>query len=230
MYKKKKDIWSLIFIIILFVVFSFLFTFIIKAKNDDIEYSKKIELCIQLGGMFFTSFALILTYNSLRNEKEQKHISNMPYLILNDIDFAIEKISNEKQQLDFDFSIVNKGNGIANRIKIIIKTSKDKKMLFNKEYAKLDVLDNNMATLLANIRDELNKLNKDNHCSYSPYFNEMITDEFYIRDYSNENEYKSLIIEILYYDIYGKKYKGIFNAKLDDDFDLVDYEEKLIEY
>ena len=154
----------------------------------------------------------------------------MPYLILNDIDFAIEKISNEKQQLDFDFSIVNKGNGIANRIKIIIKTSKDKKMLFNKEYAKLDVLDNNMATLLANIRDELNKLNKDNHYSYSPYFNEMITDEFYIRDYSNENEYKSLIIEILYYDIYGKKYKGIFNAKLDDDFDLVDYEEKLIEY
>lgn len=92
MYKKKKDIWSFIFIIVLFIVFSLLFLFVINADKEYIDYSKKIELCIQLGGMFFTSFALILTYNSLRNEKEQKHLANMPYLILNDIDFAVEKL------------------------------------------------------------------------------------------------------------------------------------------
>ena len=85
MYKKKKDILSFIFIGVLFIVFALLFLFVINANKDYIDYGKKIELCIQLGGMFFTSFALILTYNSLRNEKEQKHLANKPYLILYDI-------------------------------------------------------------------------------------------------------------------------------------------------
>lgn len=231
MYKKKKDIWSFIFIIVLFIVFSLLFLFVINADKEYIDYSKKIELCIQLGGMFFTSFALILTYNSLRNEKEQKHLANMPYLILNDIDFAVKKIDKENEQLDFDFSIINRGNGIANRINITIKKEKNNEVLFNKDYAKLDVLDNNnIAPLLASIRDELNKMSEKSNYSYGPYFDETLYDEFYINDYSDVNEYRSLIIEIEYYDIYGKKYKGIFKAKLDSDYDLSDYEEKLIEY
>ena len=177
MYKKKKDIWSFIFIIVLFIVFSLLFLFVINADKEYIDYSKKIELCIQLGGMFFTSFALILTYNSLRNEKEQKHLANMPYLILNDIDFAVEKIDKENEQLDFDFSIINRGNGIANRINITIKKEKNNEVLFNKDYAKLDVLDNNnIAPLLASIRDELNKMSEKSNYSYGPYFDETLYD------------------------------------------------------
>ncbi len=231
MYKKKKDIWSFIFIIVLFIVFSLLFLFVINANKDYIDYGKKIELCIQLGGMFFTSFALILTYNSLRNEKEQKHLANKPYLILNDIDFAVKKIDKENEQLDFDFSIINRGNGIANKINIIIKKYEDNEIIFNKDYAKLDVLDNNnIAPLLASIRDELNKMNKENNYLYSPYFDETLSDEFYIKNPSNINHYKNLVIEIIYYDIYGKKYKGIFKSTLDDYFDLKDYDEKLIEY
>lgn len=231
MYKKKKNILSLIFIIILFIVFTLLFLLVISAKEDCIEFNKKVELCIQLGGMFFTSFALILTYNSLRNEKEQKHLANMPYLIINDIDFTVEKISKERKQLDFDFSIINRGNGIANRIKIVIKKQVDNEELFNKNYTKLDVLDNNnIASLLASIRDELNGLNEKSHYSYSHFFDETLTDEFYVEDYLNENDYKDLIIEITYYNIYGKKYKGIFIAKLDENYDLNEYKEELIEY
>ncbi len=231
MYKKKRDIWSYIFIVVLFIVFTLLFLFVINANKDDIDNGKKIELCIQLGGMFFTSFALILTYNSLRNEKEQKHLANMPYLVLNDIDFAVEKIDKNNEQLDFDLSVINRGNGIANKINIIIKKAKDDEIIFNRNYAKLNVLDNkNIAPLLASIRDELNRMSEDSNCSYSPYFDETLNDEFYVENYLDVNEYKNLIIEISYYGIYGKKYKGIFNVNLDDDYDLNSYDEKLIEY
>ena len=180
--------------------------------------------------MFFTSLALILTYNSLRNEKEQKHLTNMPYLILNDIDFCVERIDNKQKQLDFDFSITNRGNGIANRINITIKKKTDNEIIFKNYYEKLDVLDNNIAPLLASIRDELNRISDKSNYSYLPYFGEELSDEFYVKNFLNENEYKSLIIEIVYRDIYGKKYKCIFEVNLDDDFNLNNYEEKIIEY
>ena len=77
MYKVKKNWCNFIFIIILFISFSFLFRFIIC--SEVLEYSKKLELCIELCGMFFTSFALLLTYNSLKNEKDQKH--SLGYLV-----------------------------------------------------------------------------------------------------------------------------------------------------
>ena len=44
MYKKKKDFWSFIFIVALFIVFVLLFLFVINANNDYIDYGKKIEL------------------------------------------------------------------------------------------------------------------------------------------------------------------------------------------
>ncbi|MGN1342817.1 MAG: hypothetical protein ACI4VL_06495 [Bacilli bacterium] len=228
MYKKKKNWWSIIFTIGLFIVFGLLFIFIIISKQ--LEYSKKIELCIETGGMFFTSFALILTYNSLRNEREQKHLVNRPYLLLNDIDFAIEKINEDISQLDFDFSIINRGNGIANRIRIKILKKNNKEVLFNGNYVRLEVADDNIASILANIRDELNNMNRENNYSYSPYFTEMIRDDFYIKNFVDKTEYKNLIVEIVYFDIYGKKYKGTFDVTLDEHFDLKNYKEELREY
>lgn len=228
MYKKSINWLSIIFFILFFTIFGFLFYFIIFSK--ELEYVKKIELCIETGGMFFTSFALILTYNSLKNEKQQKHFANQPYLVLNDIDFAINHINKEKCQLDFDFSIMNKGKGIANRINVKIINKFSGETLFNRDYPKLDIVDNSIAPLLANIRDEINRLNSNKSLSYGPYFNESLSDEFYIDDYKSEDEYKNLIVEIVYYDIYGKKYKGTFDAVLDEEFDLKDYEEELKEY
>ena len=229
MYKKKKDLLSLIFILLLFIVFAFLFYFVIKSDSKFINYSKKIELCIQLGGMLFTSFALIITYNSLRNEREQKHLSVKPYLLINDIDFDIEKIDKDKSQLDFDFSIINKGNGIANRIYIKIFNNSNE-LLFENKYTNLDIANNDTALLLSQIRDELCKINKDSHLSYSPYFNEIISDEFYIQNYNDIINYQKLNVEILYFDIYGKKYKSIFKIELDEDYDLKSYDEIDIEY
>lgn len=236
MYKQRKNIGSIVLIIGLVLIFSGIIFFVLNSENFN--ENKKMELIIQILGMFFTTLALLLTYNSLRAEQKQKHISVRPYLVLEDIDFAIEEPKGKNKQLDFDFIIINKGVGIANRIKIIIKTEKSKEIIFSKEYVRLDVTSSDMEYLLSNIRDDINTikntLNENNNnsgLSWGHYFGNELRDEIYIENYSNVDDYRYLIIEIFYYDIYGKKYKGTFTVELDDeDYDLKSMEEKLDEW
>lgn len=236
MYKKRKNIGSIILILGLVIIFGGIIYFVIDTEifKDD----KKVELIIQILGMFFTTLALLLTYNSLRNEQKQKHISVRPYLILEDIDFAVEHLKDKNKQLDFDFTIANKGIGVANRVKITIKKKSDNYIIFDKEYVRLDVTNSDVSHLLANIRDDINTikntLNKDNNngfLSWGHYFGNELKDEIYIENYTNVDDYKKLIVETIYFDIYGKKYKGTFDVELDsEDYDLQNIEEKLEEW
>jgi hypothetical protein len=226
MYKEKRNCLNLILLLVLIAIFVVILLFIIH--SESICYDKKIELIIQVVSMFITSLALILTFGSLKNEQKQKHISVRPYLILEGLDFVEEKINNSNnKQLDFDFSISNKGVGIANRIKVLIKKENNKEIIFSKEYVRLGITDDNMSYMLASIRDELNYMNRKNGntISYAPYFGVALTDEFYIENYKDLEEYRYLIIEVIYYDIYGKKFKGTFNVVLNnEDYDLEDGE------
>lgn len=236
MYKKKRNIWSVILFLTIIIIFFSIAYFIYD--TDILVKEKKFELAIEILGMFITTLALLLTYNSLRNEQKQKHMIVRPYVILENIDFAVESYNKgQSKQLDFDFKIVNKGVGIANRIKVVIKKKKDKKIIFDSQYVRLDVANDNVSYFLADIRDEINKIsnimNKDSgsSISYGHYFGEALTDELYIKDYGDVKDYIKLIVEIFYYDIYGKKYKGTFDVVLDDkDYDLESVEEKLEEW
>jgi len=238
MYKRKKNFSSIIFIIGIISIFAAILYYILHTDADIFDTNKKIELVIQTLGMFFTTLALFLTYNSLRSEQKQKHISVRPYLILEDIDFAVEHPKDKNKQLDFDFTVANKGVGIANRVKITIKKRNNNEIIFDKEYVRLDVTNNEIAYLLSNIRDDINTikntLNKDNNngsLSLGHYFGNELKDEVYIENYSDVDDYRTLIVEIYYFDIYGKKYKGTFNVELDnEDYDLKSIEEKLEEW
>lgn len=220
MYKNKKNWHNFIFIIILFVSFLFLFKFIIC--SEVLEYSKKLELCIELCGMFFTSFALLLTYNSLKNEKEQKHLINRPYIVLNDIDFSI---NSKNKYLDFDYHISNKGLGIATNITIKIKKEKDKKIIYENSFIRLEVDSNSIVDALYGIRSEITHL-VDKNTSYMNFNG--IMDDFKVYDNKLE-DYKNLLIEIIYCDIYGKKYKNVINVTLDDNYDLDTIKEEIRE-
>ena len=220
MYKHKKNWKNFIFIIALVITFVILFIFIIC--SNLLEYSKKLELCIQLGGMFFTSFALLLTYNSLKNEKEQKHITSRPYLVLNDIDFC----SNSKNKcLEFDYHISNIGLGIATNITIKIIKEKDKKIIYEKSFIRLEVDSNSIVDALYGIRSEITHL-VDMNTSYMNFNG--IMDDFKVYDNKLE-DYKNLLIEIIYCDIYGKKYKNVINVTLDDNYDLDTIKEEIRE-
>lgn len=211
MYKVKKNWCNFIFIIILFISFSFLFRFIIC--SEVLEYSKKLELCIELCGMFFTSFALLLTYNSLKNEKDQKHLISRPYIVLNDITFSI---NSKNEYLDFDYHISNKGIGMATNIAIKIKKEKDKKMIYENSFLRLDVDSDSIVNALYEIRNELTHL-MDKNTTYIN-FNGII-DDFKVYD-NKADDYRNLRIEISYCDIYGKKYKNFISVILDDNYDL----------
>ncbi len=221
MYKHKKNWKNFIFIIALVITFVILFIFIIC--SNLLEYSKKLELCIQLGGMFFTSFALLLTYNSLKNEKEQKHITSRPYLVLNDIDFC----SNSKNKcLEFDYHISNIGLGIATNITIKIIKEKDKKIIYEKSFIRLEVDSNSIVDALYGIRSEITHL-VDKNTSYMNFNG--IMDDFEVDDIKTE-DYKKLVIEIFYYDVYGKKYKNTMYITLNDDNELDTIEEEIKEF
>lgn len=236
MYSKNKNFLGIIFIVGLIFVFGAIIYYILY--TDIFNIDKKMELTIQAIGIFFTTLALLLTYNSLRNEQKQKHISVRPYLILEDIDFVVEHYKDENKQLDFDFTIVNKGIGVANRVRIIIKKKNNNEIIIDKQYVRLDVTNSDISYLLANIRDDINaiknNLDKDNsngYLSYGHYFGNELREGFYIENYNNVDDYRRLIVEIYYFDIYGKKYKGTFDVTLDaEDFDLESIEEKLEEW
>ncbi len=233
MYKKHKNIISIIINVFIILLFLGVFYFVICGKYA--ADGRKEELLIQVAGMFITTIALLLTYSSLKNEQKQKNLNTMPYLILEDIDFAVEKNDKGENQLDFDFSIVNKGTGIAKNITVKIRKEKNKKILFSKTYARLEVISDESILILSNIRDEINKLvnlkdDSGGKMFYTPYFSEKISDEFYVYNYENEDGYRNLLIKICYFDIYGKKYKGKFKIKLDNNNDLSDLEEYLEEW
>ena len=221
MYKSKKNWYNFIFTVILFVSFLFLFKFIICSKV--LEYSKKLELCIELCGMFFTSFALLLTYNGLKNEKEQKHLINRPYIVLNDIDFFI---NSKNEYLDFDYHISNKGLGIATNITIKIIKEKDKKIIYEKSFIRLEVDSDSIVNALYEIKNEIAHL-KGKNTTYVN-FNGLM-DDFEVDDNKVE-DYKNLVIEIFYYDVYGKKYKNTMHITLNDDYELDTIEEEVKEF
>lgn len=224
MYKKRKDYVIIILTIILILFFMFLFIQINKL-SIDVE-SKRIELYIQVGGMFFTSLTLILTYNSLRVAQKQKHDLVRPYLYLKDLDFS-KQTKNKKNYLDFDYSIGNSGLGMAHNINIKIKRVNNKKNIYENSFIRLGIDADPTINVLQDIRTEISHL-KDDSISYA--FFDGINDDFEINNYDDINSYKHLIVEIIYYDVYGKKYKNKTKISLDDYYDLETIEEKLKEY
>lgn len=225
MYKKRKDYLIILLTILLLAFYIIIFNQI--TKLDVSSESEKIELYIQIGGMFFTSLTLILTYNSLRVTQKQKNDMVRPYLYLKDIDFSKQSRQNKHNYLDFDYSIGNSGVGMAHNIDIKIKRVSNKKIIYEKSFIRLGVDANESISVLQEIRSEIAHL-KDNNTYYS--FIDGINDDFEVYDYDDINSYKELIIEIIYYDVYGKKYKNKTKVSLDNDYDLDTIEESLTEY
>jgi hypothetical protein len=207
---KQKCMFGALIIVFLIL---FILTLIMK-DNTDLT---KMNILTQLIYTFVTTVLVILTYGVLKATQQQKHQAVRPYLIATSFD--IYKNAQENMREEIDFEVINEGPGIALNIKISVKRKNDGEVIFEEEYTRLNIQDSQIYGALCQIRDEINLYRNQggNGMYYVPYTGNGIEVGIPIKD--NFPDQISLIVEISYSDIYGKKYKTIFDAVLNKEDD-----------
>ena len=206
---------KLLLLIVGFVVFVTLVTLsIITLTLNDNNSLTKVNILTQLIYTFVTTILVILTYSALKTTQEQKHQAVRPYLVVGDL--GIYKNAQAQMRNEVDFNIYNEGHGLALNINVQVKRKFDGKIIYKADFTRLNVQDNPIYGALCEIRNEINLYRNDggNGTYYPPYIPYSLQIDFPVE--GDLTSYLSLIIELSFSNIYGKKYRNTFQFTLDN--------------